>query len=644
MANEDPRTDAAARTTDLPGYRLGKALLESARPAARNFTSSFYDDLKFATGETQWPTPNSFRAWWSERWKNRAVRNYTFGTIHYKIGSILGQEATIRCEPMNELVTLQDREDIAAAVRHELDRLRFEEITHDVMFDGAVLGKGICHVFTTRNPWSGMYEIHMEVVDPCRFYPDPSKSTLRECRYVVYEPELDMSMIRRIFPDTYQLVSPKIRTIGKLGDVQYTRSEDEIIYGPTTGEFGLSRDGALTDRKADVAFIWIKDDTVAEDLKTVLERPPLSGLKCGSCGYEMERGEAYFDPPMDTTKPHCPKCGGAELQNTMLPPVMGQEIERRELYPYGRLIAMTDTALLYDDQSPYQLEEVFPFAEYNHYRISRRYWGFGEVALLKKSQQALNKNIAQGIDFMRLAGNGPMEVPAEVPAYRHLGNIPGDQVPVPAAFMGMARYITPNGYNPQMHQIIDHALLEDFQRVSGVTDISTGVAPQAPTSGVEVKARMAGASTRMVLHMKQGNQFRSDAANIVYQMERQFYTEPRAFNRVKPNGELESIVLEMSQMPKDIAVKVSASLDKIEKDNLFGQNLMMAVDKGQIPFMPDLMLPLMGADPEVSREIQSRLEQMQAEAQAAAAAGVLPPEGGAPPGEQQAPEPAAEGV
>src|SRR5580765_1980661 len=109
--SDDPRIAEAAKTTDLPGYKLGKALLDSARPQARNYTSSFYEDQRFALGENQWPTPNSFKAWWGERWKNRNVRNYTFAVINFKIGSILGQKPTVRCVPLDEIVSLQECQD-----------------------------------------------------------------------------------------------------------------------------------------------------------------------------------------------------------------------------------------------------------------------------------------------------------------------------------------------------------------------------------------------------------------------------------------------------------------------------------------------------------------------------------------------------
>jgi DNA-directed RNA polymerase subunit RPC12/RpoP len=635
----DTRTDAAARTVELPAYKYGKALLEQARAASKTYTASFTEDKKFALGENQWPMPTSFRSWQTSKWKNQGVRNYTWAMIQHKLAVCLDAEPSIMCEPMNELSSFQQREDISSAVFHELARMRWNDYTRDVMIDGAILGKGHIHVYPVMNSFTQMYELNLELVDPQRFYPDPARTRLHECRFVVYEPELDMATIRRIFPDTYQLVKAQNRTIGKLGEVNYSRSESEIIYGPSTGEIAITREGLMADRYANVAFIYVKDNTVVEEVKTVLEKAPSLGYHCGDCGDDFEQDAAVTD--YSTALPRCPGCNSGNLTRLMLPPEFAVQNEKRQLYPNGRLICLTDDALLYDGENPHPLSGTYPFAAYDHYSVTGRYWGYGDVALLKKVQQALNKNMSQAIDFMRLAGNGPLEVPAEVPAYRNLGNAPGDQVPVPAPFMGLARYLSPTGYNVQMHQIIDEALKQDMGEVSGVTDVALGVAPASPTSGIEVQTRQRAASTRLGLHLKALNDFRSDLANIVWQMMNHYYREPRAFTRIQANGELDAIVLEVNALPREVSVRVTANIDKAQKEELFGQNLMLAVKQGQVPFYPDLMLPMMGGDPIISREIQRRMQaDLMAQQQAAQMMGGVVP-GSPVPGDVNLPPPAA---
>lgn len=650
----DVRAVDRVSTTDQPGFKIGKALLEGARSAALTFTGNFDEDRKFAIGENQWPSPNSFRAWYRQRWKNESVRNYTFNIINKKMSVVLATKGTVVAEPRDELTTLPQRLDIAEAVKHEAARIKWPQYRRGAFFNGAVCGKGVVHFYPERRHYQlptgeviDLFEVRAELVNMKRYYPQPGPQYLSEADYVWYEPDVSMARARRIFPDTWQLIKPQERSLGNIGQVNYSRTQDEIIYGNGTGEISIDKDGNIVDRFAPIAFGYIKGQEVISDVKSVLDREAMPGLKCTDCGMGMEKDQAVTDYS-NPSKPLCPTCYGSNLTQAMLPPQYEREMQRMLDYPHGRLICMTKDALLYDGPLDIILDEVFPFAEYNHYPITDRYWPYGDVALLKKVQQALNSNIAQGINNMRLCGNPPMEVPAEVPAYRHVGNAPGDQVVCPAAFMNLAHYVSPaQSYNVQLHQILEDALKRDIQEVSGVTDVSSGIAPTAPTSGKEVIARQEAASTRMDLHNTLFNEFESDAYSILWQMMNQLYTEPRAYQSVKVNGELEAIVLEVSTLPRNVKIKVTSSLDQQAKDVNFGQNLMQAVTAGQVGFYPDLMLPLMGATPEVSREIQRRetlrlqqiAQQQQAQMMAAAAPG-----GGAealPPGTSPTPPAAA---
>lgn len=652
MDGADPRIDLAGRSTELPAYKIGKAIWDSSKGPSQNFTSSFCEDQKYAIGENQWAVPGSFLAMKRTKWKNQSVRNYTYATIRHKMAVCLDAEPTIRCEPMVEQITLEDRERVSTAVRHEAERLHWMEMCGDVMYDGATTGKGIVHLFPIKDEFTGLYDIGCELVDQNRFYPDPgvNRTRIRDCRAVTYEPELDMSDVRRIFPDTWQLVTPKTTTVGRLGSDHYTRTADEIVYGPGTGEVAITRDGILQTRKADVAFVFIKDLSILRDIQDVLLRGPIQGYQCMNCGSQFETDAALHDPT-NPGRPACPDCETNNIQPIMLPPVVVQEERKTRAYPYGRLICLTDNALLYDGPSQYGLRGVFPFAEYTHYRVTRRFWGYGDVALLKKVQDNLNKNIAQAIDNLRLAGNAPLEVPAEVPAYRQLGNQPGDKVPVPAPFMGMARYLPTNSYNVQLHQILDAAMKADIQEVSGVSDVARGITPSAPTSGREVMARQDAASKGLGLHLKELNAFQSEFVNILYQMGRKFYADqPRAVQFTNELGEMDVRIEEWSTLPPEVFIRVSADIDKTEKDNLLGQNINQFVMAGGLdsPYA-DLLLRLIAkGDQSIVSEFVNRRQEIQGQMQAAAQAGGMgtgapgagpgvPP--GAPPGaEQMAPE------
>lgn len=631
---DDSRVDTQS-TTELSAYKIGKALLDSARARSRVYTSSFHDDQKFALGENHWALPANYRALFRSKWKNQGVRNYIWAVIHQKLAFILTAEPQIRAEPMRDNVTLEEREDAATVTRHALQLLKWRQQGQAALTDGLITGTGITHIYPTMNEVTQRYDLNLELVDPQRFYKDPSKDRLHEGRFAIYHPELDMSDVRKYFPDTWKLVKPKEKQIGKMGDIQYGRSAEELIYGSGSGELIL-RDGAISERKADVAFVYIKDVEVVSELKDVVVKDPMPGFQCSQCGRTFEEEEGSFTP--GSPMPSCPDCQSTEVSRTMLPPVMEEMEQRSNKYPYGRLICLTDDALLYDGPNRVKIREIFPFSEYINYFIPRRPWGYGEVAMLRTVQESLNRNIAQGIDFMRLAGNGPMEVPAEVQAYRHLGNRPGDVVPVPFAFMGRAHYIAPTGYNPQMHQIIDGALKADMNEVSGVTPVMQGLAPSDPSSGREVEVRAKLGSTRLGLQLSEYNAYASTVASIVYQMKRQFDPEEANYHALQPNGTYSPKAISPGELPEDLRILVESDPDRTEKDNLLGQNVNGFIGQGGLdsPY-GDIMLRMIAkGDKALVREIMERKsildEQAKQAAQEEAEAAAATPEAAPQPG------------
>ena len=580
-----------------------------ARPKAESFSRSFQKDLKYWLGEEHWPTVTSWRQVTSDQWKSKTVRNYTFATIDHKAAVLLDATPSLHVEPLDDAVSYDQRQQISACVKHELERLRWDDVTEDTLLNGAITGLGVVMCRTEQDKLSLQHKIALDIVDPGRFYPDPSASRLSECRYVCYEPELDMSRIKQYFPDKGHLVKSGASTITGQLPVSETRArtDDEIINAPGQ-EILYGKDGAITQRKANVAFVWIKDDSLTEDIQTRVLKDAIQIQDCPECGLKLDGG-----PEPDT---ECPVWGSEALSTIDLPAETEQNTVISRSFPFGRLIVYSGEVLLYDGPNPYEFPTVFPFAVYVHYRIPGRFQGYGDVALLKSSQMVADKNMAQLIDAMRLTANGPFEYPAEAEAYTNLGNAPGQLVPVGLPFIGKARYVTPQGYNIQLHETCDQANIRDFQRVSGVSDVSIGTSPSAPTSGVEVQARQRAAATRIGKHLKALNQFRGDLASLVWQIMNQYYVGPRTFMAQMPTSEFEAILVDCSTLPKYVAVRVDANVDAIEKDKLMGQNMMMLMTQpnpatGQpiVPPMLDLLLPAIGIDTVLAREIQDRVNQ-----------------------------------
>lgn len=656
-------------------WRFAKVLLESAREEARSKTSNFGEDWKFTLGENHWATPTSYRALLATRWQSRTVRNWLFATIDHKLAVLLDADPMIHVEPMNDQVDIIMRSQMSNIIRHELERLRWSDFIEDAGYDGAVCGKGLIHVRVKKDKLSAaqglqFYELVLERVDLTRFYPDPSATRLSECRYVVYEPVLDMSTIREIFPERGHLVKPSITNdIYKFKDQSgYTRTDQDLIEGSSGSEYVYSKDGTLKSRRAEVSFIWIKDDELELDVRASLLKDQTPGFECQMCGntYEPEETLPDFSQEGEIAGRICPDCGAPGMREVVLPAAQQMTTEASRKYPFGRMIAVSGDIMLYDGPNPHDIDSVFPFAEYCHYRVPRRFWGYGDTALLKSAQRVADKNMAQALDYLRLAANGPFEHPQEAEAYAGLGTQPGQLVPVPAPYCGLARWVTPTGFDRAMFQMVDAINMQDFQRVGGVSDVSTGIAPVPATSGVEVQARQRAASTRLGLHLKRLNDCRGQLANLVWQMMNQYYVGERIFmgdsvtptqvmptmmapqvdpvsgepvdpammGSLPPASNSRAIAADVSQLPRGIRVIITADPDDIERDKQMGQTTGALIQSGALlnpmiaPFL-DIFLRGIGFNETWAREIQRRVELLQAQGvQAPPVAGVPPEEGG----------------
>ena len=520
---------------------------------------------------------------------------------------------------------MQLRDQAANACRHELERLRWEDIREDQYLTASIGGTGVVMLSTEIDKLSGEHMAKLSLCDPQRFYPDPSATRIHDCRFVVYEPSMDISDIVEQFPERGGEIKPtKSSPIGKtLTNNTVARSDDEIINAPGN-ELSLDSEGNIRQRVADVAFIFIKDETLTADVQENVVKEKALTLECQDCGLVHEPG----------LEPGCPQCGS---ENEMPSEEMPQDAEKTTTlyrqYPYGRLIVICQEVLLYDGPNPLEIDQVFPFFAYSLYRVPNRFHGYGDVALLKSNQMQMDKNMAQLIDNMRLSV-GYLQIPANEPAWGQVTNEPGQKVPTRAENASIPRWVAPQTMNPQLHAMADDMMFRDFQRESGEPDSSVGSLPTAPEGNASVQARESTRTSRIGKHLKDFNITWSDVATALWQVMNQLYIGPRQFMAQHSDRTFEAILLDVSQMPRGLRIRVEADIDALEKDKLAGQNLVMAMQAGVLPMMPDVLLRAMGTPEAIINEVMQRPEvqfhMMQQQAALMAGANGATPQGASP--------------
>lgn len=572
----------------------------------------FKKNWDFLLGKDHYRLPKSAAAMALDEWTCKAVNNQLFAVVDDKSAAISAAQPAIRVESLDDQANYYQRLLISSAIEHELNRLNWRKVSEAVYLWGSAAGIGVSMVSTKPDPVTGTMAIHLTAINPAEFFPDPSADSLETCRYVVWEPLLDMSVLRELFESKAAYVKPQMQAVSDMQTgITYKpqNNDDNLIYGPAH-EFVVDSNSMLRSRKARACFVWIRDeDSVIAELRETVIGQPSEGYKCSECGVTHEDGST--ETPLGP-EDACPLCGGT-MDRVQIPAAVKQERILRRKYPYGRLIVYSGDVLLYDGPNPLEIDQTFPFAVYFHYPSpAGSFWKTSEVSLLKTVQEVGDVTMGQVVDYVRIAANGPIITPIGEPAFMKLGNSPNQIIPMKPQNCALPRYMTPTNFNVQAVQMLINMVDRAFQVVSGRTDPVAGLPSQFPIGETQAEGQFRSFSNRLAGHRRRMDDYESTVASLVYQIGYQHYEQPIPINVQMPNAEVQSVQLEWQSLPRDVRIKVVASMDKLAHDKNELQNLALMTQPGGplqmvAEKMPDIFIKLALKDPDLAREVMDRL-------------------------------------
>lgn len=578
------QTETPVPDKDLPSYKYARALCESARPGDNSKAKTFKSNWDFLRGRNQWPTPGNSVALRLDQWSFRGVVNWCYSVIKTKCAMITSASADVFCDPLDDTSTYFERLQVKAVLEDDLARLNLKEVKRSAYLSGSVTGIGVSMMTLKPDTLTGTVSTVLTPINSSEFFIDPSADSHRSpnCRFVVWEPTLDMSTIREMWPSKALQVKPDIRQVTGGFTYKPDRTDDNLIYG-TGGEFTVDNQNRLMSRKARVSFVWVKDESLIEDLHEVIIKEATAGYGCVSCGALYEPDSM---PGLSENGP-CPMCGG-DFENSEIPTKTRQDKVIRKKYPYGRLIAYSGQTLLYDGDNPYEIETVFPFAVYQHDPIPGDFYGENDVALLHSLQEEQNKTVGELIDYVRMGVNGPVCYPVGYTALGSMGNAPATMLPGPNQLAWKPFILRPEGFDIQSWGALHAALTQHFQVVSGLAQSLQGPS-SPPISATEAEISNARLSDRMKGHAQEFSTYLSEIASLDNQLLRQAaeYNAqilgenygPTNVAMTMPDSTVKSVAIEMQKLPK-VNVRVTIDTDISVKDKLQGQNLMAFTTPG----------------------------------------------------------------
>ena len=613
--------DEDQQTAVFKGLR---AHLEHAKSRASSFSSQYEINWQFLLGENHWPVPkNAIAAAYVAQNNSMTVRNWLFATADHKAGLLLAERNDITAIPTGAPIDIQQRWQIQEVMIEEARRAKLAEHTEDVLWDGMACGKGYTRLVAVADPRLDVKKIIYESLRPDRVFVDPDADRLSRADVVHYEDWFPMAKLRQAFPDTWKKVRPTKLPINttedwKKGNSSYrSKSDEELLSGGGGREYTIPSTGGLEELGKTICFSWIKNEEVIQEMEERIVYGQKEVCLCADCGCAFEPTPMNADEvqPEMMGMEMCPTCGGTAIATTTVPNAQKEQVPgmRKFVYPYGRLVVHCDDGILFDGKNPDEIDEVFPISEYDHYRVPHRFHGYGEVQHLRSTQLNANRNIAQLYDYLRTAVNGVLEYPDRAEIFRNISNLPNAKVGLPVNLIGLARYLPPAPFNMNAFLYAEESIKRDFQQMSGITDISTGVAPSAPTSGKEVQARVAAGGIRMNGHRNRLSAYKTDLLTKHFQMAWQHSKMARFYPVRNSQGAFNPEAIILQNLPRSTRIVVSTFPEDAERNKLTAQVLQEWTAGGVIPFWPDLLLPAAGVPQYDANAIQQRIALMQQE-------------------------------
>jgi len=476
-ATENNEQSAKDRKT----VQMVEKLFSKYKQARYPYDSNWIENYKFFRGK-QWKIARP-------SYRNSDVLNFIHSAIQTIVPIMTDNRPNIEAVPENP-------EDFEFAMimtqllRSKWDRDQFSQIVAEAIVDACIYGVAISEQPWEQETHQGLGDFDFRTVDPLYFYPDPRARDVNDSfgKGVITAIPTDLAEVKRKYPDKAHLLKADLSDI----DMAKTAKQDMDDYRIRSATDNLTL--VEGERPADVnqpdqilvITAWLKDDAVIEEK---IQQSDKTGKKIS--GYQT-----------------------------------------RKKYPNGRKIVIANKVLLEDEENPY-LDGEFPFCRLIDHILPREFWGEGEVDNLKGPQQIINKLMSYAMDVIELMGNPVWKNPTGSGVFSDsIVNRPGLVIDYNDGFE--PRREQGADVQPSIFAIFDR-MLQAFDKVSGVNEVTRGVRPQN-ASGIAIENLQEAAQTRIRLKSRNVEAWLTQVGQQFASRILQFYSIPRIV-RITDNPE-----------------------------------------------------------------------------------------------------------
>lgn len=454
--------------------RMCEDWLKDAKRHRARFDTNWVSNVKYIEGKQ-----------WKEKrptYRHSEVLNLTHAAVQTIIPILTDNRPNIETLPQ-EPSDFEFSEIMTQILRSKWDRRQFSQIVAEGIVDMAGYGTVV-----SKQEWDadlnfGLGDYEFETVDPLYCYPDPNARDVNDKRSQRFQTAVPTNVdeVKRKYPKWAHLIKPNV---GELPLGKQARVEVEDDY----------RVRSVSDY----------------DLLIQSDKP--------SDGDEMDQ------VLLVTTYCKSEEIEEFEIKEKDEKGIEQTKFQTKKKYPNGRKIVHANGVLLEDGHNPY-IDGKFPFARCQDHIRAREFWGMGEVEQLRGPQDMINKIMSYVMDVLILMGNPIWVVDTAAGVDTdNIVNAPG--LVIEKNEGTEVRRESGVQLQPFILQTFDR-LVEVFDKISGINDVSQGAQPSSNSSGIAIERLQEAAQTKLRLKSRNIEAWLTEVGQQHIARILQYYTIPR---------------------------------------------------------------------------------------------------------------------
>ena len=276
------------------------------------------------------------------------------------------------------------------------------------------------------------------------------------------------------------------------------------------------------------------------------------------------------------------KLGQTTKQNSAI--VIERYERESENYPFGRLTIVAGDSLVYDGDLPFAVgtdgKRDFPFIKQTSIIEPGSFWGTSVIERLVPVQRAYNAVKNRKHEFINRLSMGVLSVEdgsVDLDNLEEEGLCPG-KVLVYRQGAVEPKYLQgenlPNGINQE-----EEFLLEEFSKISGVSDLLSANTISASMSGVALELMIGQDETRLNASVESIKAATKMIASKILKLYKQYALMPRLERIIGENGEVEMFYFSSSDISSDDIV-IENQTDELQNLEKRRNLVFELIDKG----------------------------------------------------------------